>query len=301
VRVTVLGGNGFIGREVTRQLLARGHKVTWLSHHPGKVTPPEGVGEAPLLFVPSAPGDLAISRSDAVVNLSGHPIASRWNRRVKQLIRQSRIELTLQVAESIARARRGGGGPTTLVNASACGIYGDRGDEILDEDTPVGGDWLADLAVVWETAARTAELSGARVVRIRNGVVMGPEGVMPRMMTPMKLFLGGPTGNGRQWVSWVHRRDLAALYVHAVECDQVEGALNGAAPDPLRMKELARALGRALHRPSWFPVPLFVLKAVLGEVAPYTLTSQRLNENKVLATGFEFGFPEIDQAFRDLV
>ncbi len=301
MRVAVLGGNGFIGREVTRQLLARGHEVVCLSHRPGRVTPPEGVDEVPLMFVPSAPGDLAVASADAVINVSGYPIASRWNRRAKQLIRESRVDLTMQVVESLVRARRGGGGPATLVNASACGIYGDRADEILDEDSRVGGDWLSDLAVEWETAARTAELSGARVVRIRNGVAMGSEGVLPRMRTPMKLFLGGPTGNGRQWVSWVHRRDLAALYVHAVECDAVDGALNGGAPDPVRMKELARALGRATHRPSWFPVPLFVLKIVLGEVAPYTLTSQRLNANKALSTGFEFEFPEIDQAFRDLV
>jgi uncharacterized protein len=301
MRVAVLGGNGFLGREITRQLLALGHEVVCLSHRPGRVALPEGVDEVPLMFVPSAPGDLAIANADAVVNVSGHPIASRWNRQVKQLIRESRVDLTLQVAESITRARRGGGGPAVLVNASACGIYGDRGDEILDEDAKVGGDWLSDLAVEWETAARTTELSGARVVRIRNGVAMGDAGVLPRMMTPMKLFIGGPTGNGRQWVSWVHHRDLAALYVHAIECEAVGGAVNGSAPDPVRMKELARALGRALHRPSWFPVPLVVLRVVLGEVAPYTLTSQRLSENKALSTGFEFEFPEIDQAFRDLV
>ena len=128
------------------------------------------------------------------------------------------------------------------MNASACGVYGDRGDEILDEEFAVGGDWLADLAVEWETAARTAELSGARVVRIRNGVAMGSEGVLPRMMTPMKLFVGGPTGNGRQWVSWVHRRDLAALYVSRGRVRRASRErCNGAAPDPVRMKELARA------------------------------------------------------------
>ncbi len=301
MRVAVLGGNGFVGREVTRQLLAREHEVVWVCHRPGRVTPPEGVEECPLLLVPSAPGDLAISSADAVINVSGYPIASRWNRRVKQLLRESRVDLTQQVAESVVRARRGGGGPSVLVNASACGVYGDRGDEILDEESRVGGDWLADLAVEWETAARAAELSGARVVRIRTGIAMGPEGVLPRMLTPMKLFLGGPIGSGRQWVSWVHYRDLGALYVHAVECDAVEGALNAGAPDPVRMRDLARAMGHVVHRPARFPVPLFALKLVLGEVASYTVMSQRLNEQKVLASGFEFEFPEIEAAFRDLI
>ncbi len=294
MRIAIAGGNGYIGRHLTRVLRDAGHQVIWLSHSPGRA---ENAGAfAPdyeVVFEPhETSGSWAdeLADTDAVVNLSGYPINSRWNPHIRHLLRESRIEtgraLVSRIAELAPEDR-----PGVYVSASGIGFYGDRGDDVLSEDEPAGDDFLSLIALDWESEALAASALGVRTVVVRTGIVLGDEGLVPRMALPFKLFAGGPVGNGRQYLSWIHIDDLAALYAFAVEREQLDGPVN-ASGEPLPMREFAAAMGHALHRPSWFPVPRFILRIVLGEVAGYTLMSQRADTAKLTNSGFELRYPD---------
>ncbi len=301
MEIAIAGGNGFLGRALTAELIAAGHAVTWLSHRPGRHVLPRTTRE--VHFDPTsteAAWTESVLAADVVVNLSGHPIASRWTPRVKQLIVDSRIDSTQALVDCIASASEGDG-PQAFVCASGVGYYGDRGDTVLDESEPPGDDWLASLAVRWEAEAQRAREYGCRAVSVRTGLVLGDEGLLPKLLLPMRLFVGGPVGDGRQWVPWIHVDDIVGAYRFAIENPGVDGAVNACAPDPVTMREFARHLGHVTRRPSWFPVPAFILGIVLGEVAPYTLMSQRAQPAALSRLGFTHRFPEISGALRDLV
>jgi len=234
-----------------------------------------------------------------VVHLAGEPVAQRWTSNAKELIRASRIEGTRSLVKAMAGLARP---PQILVSASAIGYYGSRAQAILTEESPPADDFLGTLAVAWEREARAAENLGTRVISLRIGVVLGPHGgALAKMVLPFRLGLGGRIGSGEQWMSWIHLDDLVALIVFLLPESTVRGVFNATAPHPVTNAEFTRELAHALHRPAIFPVPGVALKLLYGEMATMILGSQRVEPQAALRAGFEFRFPEIGAALRDVL
>ncbi|HQR18999.1 MAG TPA: TIGR01777 family oxidoreductase [Gemmatimonadales bacterium] len=233
---------------------------------------------------------------DAAVHLAGESIAAgRWTAETKRRIRDSRVLGTRLLAESLARLMRR---PRVLVTASAVGIYGDRGDDILNEDSPPGSDFLARVGQEWEAAAKPAAEAGIRVVHLRFGIILAREGgALPRMVRPFMLGAGGPIGSGRQWMSWIALDDAIAAVLEALHNEQARGPINAVAPGPVRNAEFAAALGAALHRPALIPAPAFALRLLYGEMADAALlASQRVVPSRLEALGFRFRHPALPGA-----
>ncbi|HZR10496.1 MAG TPA: TIGR01777 family oxidoreductase, partial [Myxococcales bacterium] len=237
----------------------------------------------------------ALAGADAVVNLAGASVAGkRWSPEYKKAILDSRVLTTRALVEAIAKAQRK---PQVLVNASAVGYYGGRGDEVLEESAGPGADFLADVVSRWEAEAQRASI---RSVQVRTGIVLSAQGgALEKMLPPFKAFVGGPIGSGKQWFPWIHIADEVAAIAWCIDSD-LTGAVNLAAPGIVTMKEFAKALGRVLHRPSWAPVPAAPLRILLGEFASALLEGQRAVPRKLLDSGFRFRFSDVDSALRDL-
>ena len=236
-----------------------------------------------------------------MINLAGEPIDQRWNDDTRRRFHESRVSLTTRVVEAIAKVPEGQR-PKVLINASAVGIYGDRGDEILTDTARPGRGYLADLCNDWEDAARDAESLGVRVVRLRIGIVLGANGsAFEKLRRVFKLGLGGPLGHGTQWMPWIHLADLRAAIVHAVASDTLTGPINATAPHPERNADLTRKLAASLHRPAILAVPGFALKLVLGGFGGALLTGQRALPAALEADGFRFQFPTLEAALADLI
>lgn len=291
MNILITGGTGFIGRPLSRELRNSGHTVVVTTRQTSD-------SKEKLTWNPPAiiPSDI-ISGFDAVINLAGEPVApGRWTKRRKELIMSSRIDTTLALVESIKKASSK---PKVLISASAIGYYGGHGDEYIAEDTPPASDFLAKVCKAWETEAVKAQESGIRVVIIRiGGVLESDGGALPKMMTPFKLFLGGPIGSGKQWFSWIHRDDVIGIIKYTVENESVYGPVNAVSPNPVTNKEFSSALGKALHKPSWLAVPAFVLKLTLGELGGMLLTGQRVMPDKILKSGYNFKYTKLEDALK---
>ena len=278
-----------IGTALSAALRAGGHEVIGLSRNPG----PGDVRWNPAL------GELdfaLLEGVDAVVHLAGASIAGgRWTEKRKQLIRDSRVAITSWLAESLARLDRK---PAVLVSASAVGIYGNRGDELLDENSAPGSDFLAQLVVDWEQAADAARQEGIRVVHPRFGIVLSSQGgALAKMLPPFRLGLGGPIGGGEQWMSWITLGDVIGGIDHALADESLSGPVNFTTPNPVRNKDFVQALGGAVHRPAVIPLPAFALRLAFGEMADATLlASQRVMPVKLTASGYVTRHPEIGAA-----
>jgi uncharacterized protein (TIGR01777 family) len=306
MRVFVTGGTGLIGTRLVRRLAERGDQVELLTRRPGVAREAFGPNVTAIEGDPTQPGAWAerAAACDAAVNLFGENVfGRRWNADYKQAILGSRVRSTRHVAEALARQpRRADGQPKALVNASAIGYYGPRGDEELTEDSPPGSDFLADVCVQWEKATQPAEAASVRTAKVRIGVVLDKAGgALAKLLTPFKLFAGGPAGSGRQWMSWIHHADMTGLLLLALDNAAASGPINGTAPNPVTNRDFGKALGRALGRPAFLPTPGFALRLALGEVADLVLTGQRVLPKRALGLGYDFQFPTVDAALADIV
>ena len=294
MHVLLTGGTGFIGVPLCHQLLRTGHTLSVLTRDPDRAR----------TQVPAAVRVLASLDEardvEAVVNLAGEPLmAGRWNADRKAGFRRSRLGTTQAL---IAWMARQSARPRVLVSGSAIGYYGPRDDEALDESAAPGDDFAAQLCRDWETEAMQAEGLDVRTCRLRTGIVLAADGgALAKMLPPFRLGAGGPMGDGRQWMSWIHRDDLVRMIAWLLDSDRAGGAYNGTAPEPVTNRGFARTLGRALHRPAVLPTPGFLLKAGFGEMAQLLLTGQRVLPAHALAEGFAFRFPSLDNALDDLL
>ena len=299
MRVIVTGGTGFIGPKLCERLVAKGHDVVALTRDASRsrdhVHPKVRVAS----WAEGAAWEGFLDGAGALVNLAGETIAQRWTPSAKDRIAKSRLGAAARLRGAVEKA---GKKPEVLVNASAVGFYGPRGDDVLDDSAPAGGDFLARLCADWEGAAHSFEPLGMRVAMLRTGVVLGAGGgALAKMLPPFKAFVGGPLGSGAQWMSWIHQADLVEMYLWAIENPAVSGPLNATAPNPVTMRDFATALGRALHRPSFVPAPAAAIRLALGEMATVVLDGQRVVPKKALDLGFRFRFTDVLATLRDVV
>lgn len=289
------GASGLIGRALAATLRSQGWQVHPL--HRGPTAPAAAIAWDPPAGLVDAQ---ALDGMDAVINLAGEPIDHRWTAERKRRIRDSRIGGTTLLARTLATLARP---PRVLLSASAIGIYGDRGDELLDESSAVGMDWLARTVAEWEAATQPAAAVGTRVVLLRTGIVLSADGAaLARMLPFFRLGLGGPLGSGRQWMSWIALADVVRAVCYLLDETRIVGAVNLTAPNAVRNDEFSDVLGRVLRRPAMVPVPTLALELMFGEMARATiLASQRVEPAVLRAAGFAFQFDTLEAALRDVL
>jgi uncharacterized protein (TIGR01777 family) len=288
--VAITGSSGLIGSALVHSLTTGGYAVRHLVRRPAR-------DESEVAWDPQR-GTIdtrGLAGVDAVVNLAGEKIDQRWNDDVKERIRSSRVKGTTLLAATLASLDPK---PRVLVSGSAIGIYGDRGDDMLDESSATGDDFLASVCKEWEAATGAAGDAGIRVVNSRTGIVLAKEsGALPRMTMPFRFGVGGKLGSGEQWMSWIAITDVVGAIMHALTDESMHGPMNLVAPNPVRNEEMTQALAHELHRPAMLPVPRVAMKVLLGEMGEAAvLASQRVSPRALITAGYQFALPTLEQA-----
>lgn len=305
MKIAIAGATGFVGTRLVERLHAQGHDLVILTRNVAKaqrVFP--SVAFPKLNFVaytPTLSGNWqnSLQGCEGVVNLAGASIADeRWTPERKQEIIDSRKVGTEKIVEAIAKVDPK---PKVLVNSSAIGYYGTSETATFDESSTPGDDFLASVCVQWEAEAQKAQELGVRVAILRTGIVLGMGGAIAKMLTPFKLYAGGPIGTGKQWFSWIHRDDLVSLIIFALTRESVKGVLNATAPNPVRMSQLSDTMGDVLARPSWLPVPAIALELLLGDAAIVALEGQQVLPKNTLNSGFQFQYPTLKPALEEFL
>ncbi len=296
MKILVTGSSGFIGRNLIDVLESRGDAVTRL------IRSKNGAKPGSAYWNPEC-SDMELETLedyDAVVHLAGESIAGRWTKEKKEKIENSRVKGTKLIAGSLAKLDNK---PGVLIAASAIGIYGDRGDEILNESSSSGSGFLADVALRWEEALEPAAKAGIRVVKLRIGMVLGKDGgALGKMLLPFKIGMGGVIGSGNQYWSWISIYDLIGIILYAIQNKKLNGPINAITPKPVTNREFTKTLGRVLGRPTIFPLPAFVARGIMGEMARETmLASTRVVPEKLTAAGYTFSYPELENALTHIL
>ncbi len=299
MQVFLTGGTGFVGTFLSRELLSQGHDVTILTR---QKAPPASAQDGIRLVTgdpkQEGPWMAEVVQHDWIINLAGASISLKWTEENKRMLYDSRVLTTRNLVAALA----GGDRHQLFCSTSAPGYYGPRGEEELTEASPPGQDFLATLAKDWEAEALKAQDLGIRTVITRFGIVLGKEGGMLGQLVPLfKSFVGGPVGSGEQWLSWIHQMDLVRAYLFLPDHPDLAGPVNFTAPNPVRNRDFAKALGRALGRPAFLAAPAFMMRLMLGEFAEVVLTGQKILPKKLQDAGFKFLYPTIDQALQHLL
>ncbi|MEL7332472.1 MAG: TIGR01777 family oxidoreductase [Cyanobacteria bacterium J06560_2] len=305
MKIAVTGATGFVGTRLVERLVAEGHDVKVFTRSEAKARKVFAAEKFKAVeyvtYIPTASGDwqAAISGCEGVINLAGEPISERWSADRKNRILNSRKEGTEKLVEAISQADPK---PSVLVSSSAIGYYGtSETAEFFETSEPTESDFLSQVCQSWESAAKKATESGVRVAIVRTGIVLGDGGAIAKMITPFKLYAGGPIGSGKQWFSWIHIDDLVNLFMKALLDPSMQGVYNGTAPEPVRMNELCQTLGEVMDRPSWLPVPDFAIEALLGDGAVVVLKGQKVLPERTQAAGFVYEYAETKEALKDVV
>jgi uncharacterized protein len=299
MKIFLTGGTGFVGGFLTRELADQGHAITILTR---KKDPPASPHRS-IRFVTGDPKQegpwmAEVAQHDWIINLAGASISTKWTDEAKRVLYDSRVLTTKNLVAALAQGDR----RQLFCSTSAPGYYGPRGEEELTEESPPGRDFLAELARDWEAEALKAQDLGVRTVVTRFGIVLGRGGGMLEQLVPLfNKFLGGPVGSGQQWLSWIHHQDLVRAFLFLPEHPELTGPVNFTSPQPVRNRDFAKALGRVLGRPAFLPAPAFMLRLILGEFAEAILSGQKVLPQKLLAAGFQFLYPTIDQALQHLL